>query len=594
MPMATAVTAPCGQITFAIKAGGQEVPNTFQVKQVKVTNQVNKIPHCELEIVTANFSGPDNKNPVLNEQDFEPGKTIEVQAGYNSKNSTVFKGIIMKQQIQVNYNQPTVLNLVAKGEAVKMTVAPRNEVFTNKTNNQIISSIFGQHGISAQVASTSTKNEQTLQYYVTDWDFVLATADSNGFVVQSGWDKVVVDSPAKAKNSGKTFIYGTDIFGFDGGLDAQYQYPKVVASAWDIKNQKLDQATATPKNSQAGNESTTTLSKVLNIGSFEQQSGGFLTNADLKTWAETMAQKSTYAKVRGSFNFQGNPSIEPGQLITVTGLSNAIDGQMYVSAVTQDIDPDHWQTSATVGLSQEKVTQQVPMNAAPASGLLPAINGLQVGKVMQIDNDPEGAFRVKVKVPLINSADGIWARLATFYASSGVGALFYPEVNDEVVLGFFNDDPRYPVILGSMYSNNVKPPTTPDKKNNLKEIVSREKLTVSFDEENKVLTLKTPGNNSMVLSDKAKGITIKDQHGNSITLDQGGIALKTSKAITLNGTQKVSTSGGQVSIDAKQQFTAKGLQSTVEGSTQLNLKGAQATLQGSAMTTIKGALVKIN
>ena len=55
-----------------------------------------------------------------------------------------------------------------------------------------------------------------------------------------------------------------------------------------------------------------------------------------------------------------------------------------------------------------------------AADRIPAINGLHIGKVKKIASDPEKGFRVQVTLPLMESPnEGVWARLSTFYASSG-------------------------------------------------------------------------------------------------------------------------------------------------------------------------------
>src|SRR4051812_26941895 len=87
----------------------------------------------------------------------------------------------------------------------------------------------------------------------------------------------------------------------------------------------------------------------------------------------------------------------------------------------------------------------------PASGVNPGVSGLIVGTVKQIDQDPQGQNRVLVVAPLIDpQGDGVWARLANAYASNNAGISFMPEVGDDVVLGFLNDDPRLPIVLGSL------------------------------------------------------------------------------------------------------------------------------------------------
>ncbi len=80
----------------------------------------------------------------------------------------------------------------------------------------------------------------------------------------------------------------------------------------------------------------------------------------------------------------------------------------------------------------------------------PAVRGLINGTVKKMYDDPLGQFRVLVDVPMFNNyGEGIWARLANFYSTSGAGAFFMPEVGDEVVVGFLNEDPCSPVILES-------------------------------------------------------------------------------------------------------------------------------------------------
>ena len=74
---------------------------------------------------------------------------------------------------------------------------------------------------------------------------------------------------------------------------------------------------------------------------------------------------------------------------------------------------------------------------------------------------PDGEDRVQVRVPVINSQDdGLWARVATLDAGENRGSFFRPEIGDEVVLGFLNDDPRDPIILGMLNSSAKPAPIT--------------------------------------------------------------------------------------------------------------------------------------
>src|SRR5262249_9417234 len=157
--------------------------------------------------------------------------------------------------------------------------------------------------------------------------------------------------------------------------------------------------------------------------------------------------------------------------------------------------------------------------APTASGILPGVQGLFQGTVKKIFDDPDGQFRILVTIPLFDpGGEGLWARLANFYSTSGAGAFFLPETGDEVILGFLNEDTRSPVILGSVYSNTKNKPFAslePNEKNQFKAIVSKSGIYIQFDDVDKILTITTPAANKIILDDKNKQVSILDQNENS-------------------------------------------------------------------------------
>jgi uncharacterized protein involved in type VI secretion and phage assembly len=175
-----------------------------------------------------------------------------------------------------------------------------------------------------------------------------------------------------------------------------------------------------------------------------------------------------------------------------------------------------------------------------------------------------------------------------------------PEVGDEVVVGFLNEDPRYPIILGSMYSSSNNQPydgLDPDEENTKKAIVSKSGIFIQFDDENKVLTFQTPSNNTAVFSDEDKKITIQDQNNNSIEMSESGITIKSDNDITIQAAQSlalkgdtgvtIESSGGDVQIKGMNIKETADMEYSAEGS-------MTASLQGGTQTTIKGAMVMIN
>jgi uncharacterized protein involved in type VI secretion and phage assembly len=235
--------------------------------------------------------------------------------------------------------------------------------------------------------------------------------------------------------------------------------------------------------------------------------------------------------------------------------------------------------------------------APPASGLLPGIGGLQIGVVLKLDGDPLNAQRIQISLPVTQAqTQGVWARLIQGYASNGFGAFFLPEVGDEVIVGFLNDDPCHPVVIGAVYSANHVPPYAIEAANDTKAIVTRARHVIAFDEKNKTVTITTPGKNKVVFDDTAQSILLQDQHNNSVKLSEAGIACDSPYDITLTAQGSIRMSANvSIELTAQADVKAAGLNVQCEAQVGFTGKGgATAELSAAGQTTVQGAMVMIN
>ena len=179
------------------------------------------------------------------------------------------------------------------------------------------------------------------------------------------------------------------------------------------------------------------------------------------------------------------------------------------------------------------------------------VSGLQIGVVVS-NEDPDGEERVRVRMPLLSTdEDGTWARVASLDAGDERGFFFRPEIDDEVVLGFLNDDPREAVILGMLHSSAKAAPLKGSDDNDEKVYQSRSKMKLYFDDKNKVLQLETPAGNKITLSEQDKALKLQDQNGNKIEMTSDGIKIESVKALQLKG-------GTEMKMESGTAFTAKG------------------------------------
>src|ERR1017187_9956492 len=102
------------------------------------------------------------------------------------------------------------------------------------------------------------------------------------------------------------------------------------------------------------------------------------------------------------------------------------------------------------------------------------VHGIVVGTVTD-NHDPEGLARVKVKFGgKGDDVESDWAPMASFMGGKGRGAVFLPEVGDQVVIAFADGHHDHPHVLGAFWSTSDAPPeTNSDGQNNIRKIKSR-------------------------------------------------------------------------------------------------------------------------
>ncbi|OCX53147.1 hypothetical protein BEL04_02190 [Mucilaginibacter sp. PPCGB 2223] len=588
------------QLTIAITVGGSALPDTSPVVSINITHEVNRISFAEVVIIDGDIST--GTFPLSDSDTCKPGVEIQIKASYTNVAALIFSGYIVKQSVQITHDQSNKVVLTCKHKAVAMTYNRTEAEFSGKTDSDIITSLIGNYsGLSATVKSTSVSQETVFQKLSSDWDFMLARAEFYGYIVTLGNDgSVNVGPPDTSTSAVLSVTAGDSIRSFSATLNAEKQAPSITASAWDIKNLALLTASgAEPSVTTPGNITAKTMSAQLGQTALTITSGTPMLQDELQAWADGNLMRMRMTAVKGNVSFIGSELVMPGTIITLANVGARFNGNAFVSAVNHVIEDGSWTTYATFGLDNIPVAERANISYPAAVGQLPAIGGLQVATVKKLSGDPASEYRVQVTLASsgTGASDGIWARMANFYATSTAGSGFLPEVGDEVVVGFLENNPRYPIILGSLYSSG-KQPVNPaaDENNYIKSIITKSSLKINFDDQKKVITFLTPGNNTIVLSDDAKSIEITDQNSNSIKMTSSGIAMSSNKDITLNATGNITLTATQkINLSATQDLVASGMNVSATANMGFTAKGnATAEVSASGQTTIKGGIVMIN
>jgi len=582
-------TSTYDTISYTILVEGKEVDPGYQLQYLAVTKEANRIPTAKL--VFRDGEASESSFQISDSKDLIPGKKVAIKLGRDGKNDQVFEGIITKHAISIRENGASNLRLECKDASVKLTIGRHSRYFEKVKDSEAMEQLIGEYsGLKKKVKPTKLKHHELIQHHTSDWDFILSRADVNGMLVMVDDGTVQIEPPDTSPAAKLTLAYGQDILECEAEMDARTQWASVKAQSWDYKKQGLFESESFLAGfGEHGNISGKDLSATIGLKAYELRHSGHVMEQELKEWAAACMLKSRLAKIRGRAKVTtGVADIKPGDTVQLEGIGDRFNGKAYVTAVRHELSPGKWDTHIQFGLSPEWFASQEEIIDFPASGLLPAIQGLQVGIVVELEKDPDGENRILVRLPIIdNKAKGIWARVATLDAGKDRGAFFLPEIDDEVIVGFINGDPRDAVVLGMMHSSAKPAPVTAENVNHEKGFTTRSKMHLMFNDDTKTITIDTPAGNKLIIDEKSKSIVIEDQNKNRVTMEQKGITVDSPKEITING-------GTNINITAKANLKVEATKIDIKAKAALKAQGATAELSSQGITQVKGSLVKIN
>jgi len=129
--------------------------------------------------------------------------------------------------------------------------------------------IGNSNGLTAKVEASITQHKELVQYYSTDWDFMLSRAEVNGMVVCVEAAIITVGPPLASEAATLVVTYGEDMMEFSADLDARSQLTAVESVAWDPATQAVASETASKTTvGDSGNIASDELSKVLGLDKF--------------------------------------------------------------------------------------------------------------------------------------------------------------------------------------------------------------------------------------------------------------------------------------------------------------------------------------
>lgn len=576
------IGSPAEVVTSTILINGEPIPGSIGISSIQLVKSVNHISAAS--IVIRDGSAADEDFAISSAEWFVPGNEIEIQLGYSSDEHSLFKGVVVKHGLKTHRNRSSVLKVECRDKAYQMTLKKKSRYFHELTDSELCEELIAAYPLEmGTIESTDFAHARLVQVHSSDWDFLLARANACGKMLFTDDGVVHFKAPDLASEPVLSLTYGANILSFDAELDARTQWGRVIGESWDGASQELlSQEAADNPVTESGNLSSTDLAEQAGLEEQLFKHAGQLPAEELQSWIDTEWLKSKLAKLRGQVSFHGFSEVKPGDLVELQGLGDRFNGLVWVSAVRHDVSQGNWTTHLQLGMEDDWLEEwSKESQKGFVTNVIPPIQGLQVGIVSALQDDPEGEFRVQVRLPLVAADDeGIWSRIATLDAGENRGTFFLPEIGDEVIVGFLNNDPRDAIVLGMLNSSSKPGAFDASDENPEKGYVSREGLKVVFNDDEKSITIATPEGKTMQLSEDSGQVLLEDEHGNSFSMSDSGIEVASSSDMVFKANGNIEFEGTNLEL---------------KSNAQLVLSGAASTeLNSSGVLKIEGSLVQIN
>ncbi|WP_432695152.1 type VI secretion system tip protein VgrG [Marinobacterium sp. YM272] len=562
--------------TYSIVCDGVELPQQYQLEYIDIRRAINRIASAELAFVDGNAGDQDF---ALSSGDaLKPGAEVAIQLGYANRNEAVFKGVIVSQQIKVTRSGQSRLIIGCRDRAFVLAQGEQSAHFAGQSDSDVIAQLASKAGLGADIANTSVNWTDLVQLRQSDWDFIIQRAELNGLLVNTLDGELIAQPVPQAMPAG-TLSYGVNVIDLDLEIDARSQFSNTEAMGWSAVEQANTTQAGSSSVATSGNLSPAQLAGSAGDKTRQLRADGDLDANLLQNWANACVDRQHLGQIQGTVTLQGRASLKPGEWLQLEGFGSRFNGLVFVSGLLHAVSRGNWLTTLQIGLSPDWHRERLGQVAGPSG--LGSHQGLHIGKVVALADDPDGEERIQVKLMTLGDEhQGVWARWLSMDAGNQRGAVFRPEIDDEVIVGFMDGDATQPVVLGAVHSSANPAPIEAEDDNPEKGWTTRSGMQVLFNDDEVSLRLETPAGNSILLSEDEEAVSIIDQHDNRWVMNSDGVSLSSSNKILIENSADIEIKGTNIKLDASANIEIKA--------------GANNSVEGGAVTTVKGSLVQIN
>jgi len=446
----------------------EESKSDWGILTIYIVREINKIPWAMITLIDGDFSGAGFQ--ISDDPFFAVGEKIKISHSSYADDKPMFEGFVVKQDIRADSDR-SFLTVELRDPAFVHTHHRESKAYSDdKSDKAIIEEIIKV----SNIAMPENTFSPMVRYNCTDWDFVVSRSDVNGCCVLVKNGKIEVKDRknflGQQEDNGLSIheisYEEKTIYDFHMEMDGREQYQKVSATllnnktfegkSEDIEVEEKGLFTAQEQTVNYDNTEKFCRRKKILFHPVPSLNG----EQEAKKWAESQFYKERLARLKGRLKMDGKKGedaekdIWPGDVIDIQNIAKRFDGKKIVTGVRHQISENGWYVEVQFGTSTDWFTARDDIEDLPAGGLLPAIHGLHIGKIIkrkckyEIEKDEQFYIDYEVEFPITSEEQKEnYTILARQIFTNRESQKFFEE-KDIVILGFLNDDPRHAVILG--------------------------------------------------------------------------------------------------------------------------------------------------